>query len=73
MPCNSCGSVKQRNLTAEMAIHFPGLKNIDRPVMWIFPDVVVCLDCGTAEFPVPETELRELAKDDTATEGSTEN
>jgi hypothetical protein len=56
-----------------MAIHFPGLKNIDRPVMWIFPDVVVCLDCGTAEFPVPETELRELAKDDTATEGSTEN
>jgi hypothetical protein len=45
-----------------MAIHFHELKNIDKPVVWVFPEVVVCLDCSTAEFAVPEEELRQLAK-----------
>ena len=52
-----------------MGIHFPGLKGIDTPVVWVFPDVVVCLDCGTAEFAVPEEELRQLAKGDAAAAG----
>jgi hypothetical protein len=52
-----------------MAIHFPGLKNIDMPVVWVFPKVVVCLDCGTAEFSVPEAELRQLAKGDAGAAG----
>ena len=71
MHCNSCGSVNQRSLTAEMGIHFPGLENIDKPVVWVFPEIVVCLDCGTAKFLVPEDELCLLAKD--AAAGSTEN
>jgi hypothetical protein len=45
-----------------MGIHFPGLKNIDKPVVWVFPELIVCLDCGKAEFTVPEAELRLLAK-----------
>jgi hypothetical protein len=69
MPCKSCGSVNQRNLTAEIGIHFPGLKNIDMPVVWVFPELIVCLDCGTAEFAVPEDELRQLAKGDAAETG----
>jgi len=69
MPCKSCGSVNQRKFSAEMAIHFPGLKNIGKPIVWVFPEVVVCLDCGTAEFVVPEKELRQLAKGDAAAEG----
>jgi hypothetical protein len=52
-----------------MGIRFPGLKNIDKPVVWVFPEVVVCLDCGTAEFAVPEAELRQLAKSDTTSAG----
>jgi hypothetical protein len=52
-----------------MAIHYPGLKNIDKPVVQVFPELVVCLDCGTAEFAVPEAELRVLAKDDAAAAG----
>ena len=52
-----------------MGIHFLGLKNIDKPVVWVFPNVVVCLDCGTAEFTVPEEQLRFLAKDDAAAAG----
>lgn len=73
MPCKSCGSVNQSKFSAEMGIHFPGLKNINKPVVWLFPEIVVCLDCGAAEFAVPEAELRLLAKDDAAAAGSTEN
>jgi hypothetical protein len=73
MPCKSCGSVNQRKFIAEMGICSPGLKNIDKPPVWVFPELVVCLGCGTAEFAVPESELRLLAKDDAAAAGSTEN
>jgi hypothetical protein len=69
MPCKSCGSVNQSKLTAEIAIHFPGLKSLDRPVVWVFPELAVCLDCGTAEFDVPEERLRFLAKDDATEAG----
>lgn len=69
MPCKSCGSVNQSKLTGEIAIHFPGLKNIDKPIIWVFPEIVVCLDCGTAEFAVPEAELRRLAEGDAAAAG----
>jgi hypothetical protein len=63
MHCKSCGSVNQKKFNAEICIHFP---DIDKPVVWLFPEVVVCLDCGTAEFVVPEAELRQLAKGDAA-------
>jgi hypothetical protein len=69
MPCKSCGSVNQKKFGAEMCIHFPGLKNIGQPVVWVFPEVLVCLDCGTAEFDIPEAELRQLAKKDAAAAG----
>ena len=66
MPCRSCGSVNQGKFSGEVAIHFPGLKNVDKPIVWVFPKIVVCLDCGTAEFVLSDAELRQLAKDDTA-------
>ena len=70
MPCKSCGSVNQKKLSAEMGFRFPGLKDIDKPVVWVFAgDAVVCLDCGTAEFAVPEEELCQLAKGDAAAAG----
>jgi len=69
MPCKACGSLNQSKFTAEVAIHFAELKNIDKPVVWVFPEVVVCLNCGTAEFAVPEAELRLLSKDNTAAAG----
>jgi hypothetical protein len=52
-----------------MGIHFLGLKNIDKPVVWVFPELVVCFDCGIAEFAVPGAQLRLLAKDDAAAAG----
>jgi hypothetical protein len=36
--------------------------NLNKPGVWVFPKVVVCLDCGCSWFTVPETELALLAK-----------
>jgi|GEM_PF-1658325 hypothetical protein len=69
MPCKSCGSINQSKFTGEIGIHFPGLKNIDKPVVWVFPEIVVCLNCGTAEFAVPEAELPRLAKGEVGATG----
>jgi hypothetical protein len=55
--CPSCGSVNQSRFPTEMAIHFPGVKNVNKPTVLVFPEVLVCLDCGVSEFTVPETEL----------------
>ena len=33
IPCKSCGSLNQGKFTGEVAIHFPGLKNIDKPIV----------------------------------------
>ena len=50
MSCKSCGSVNQRKFTGEMGIYYPGLKNIDKPVAWVFPELVVCLDLWHRPF-----------------------
>jgi hypothetical protein len=71
MICPSCRSVKQAEFTAEMMIHHPGLKNIDRPAIWLFPKLLVCLDCGFSWFTVPETELASFAKGTLADEPCT--
>ena len=72
MRCKSCGSVNQRKFIGEMGIRSPGLKNIDKPTVCVFPQLIVCLDCGKAEFMVPENELgelRRLNKSDAAVSG----
>jgi hypothetical protein len=57
MSCRSCQSEHQSILNGEIAIHFPGLKGLDKPIVWVFPKVLVCLNCGVTEFAIPETEL----------------
>ena len=69
MPCKVCGSEKLSKFNAEVAIHFPGLKNIEQPVAWVFPELMVCLNCGTTEFAVPEDQLRLLVRSHAAGAG----
>ena len=57
--CRRCSS-ERREFTAETAIHFKGLAGLNKPIVWVFPKLLVCLDCGSTEFIVPETELQVL-------------
>ena len=60
MSCKSCQSQNEREFSAEVAIHFPGLNGLEKPIVWVFPKPLVCLDCGFTEFTVPGKELRVL-------------
>jgi hypothetical protein len=64
--CKSCQSTNTRTFSGEIDMHFPGLKGLNKPIVWVFPKIAVCLDCGFAEFLIPETELRLLAEGDSA-------
>lgn len=57
MSCKSCHSEKQSEFNGELAIHFPGLEGLDKPIVWVFPKLLVCLNCGFTELSIPETEL----------------
>ncbi len=71
MTCLSCQSVKQAELTAEMLIHFPGRKHLDKPGVFLFPRLMVCLDCGFSGFTVAKTELGSIAKGTLADKSAT--
>jgi hypothetical protein len=66
MSCKSCQSENQRTFNGEIAIHFPGLKGLDKPIVWVYPKLLVCLNCGFTEFAIPETEFRQLMEGDAA-------
>ena len=60
MQCKSCGSHNQTEFNAEINVHFPGLKNVDKPAVLVFPKLLLCLDCGFTEFTLSESELHLL-------------
>jgi hypothetical protein len=62
MPCTSCGSENLRRLRGEIAVRYPGLEKMDGPAVWVFPELVLCMDCDNALFVVPGAELRLSAK-----------
>jgi hypothetical protein len=66
MRCQSCGSENMGKFGGEVGLHFRGLKNIDRPTVFAFPEILICLNCGIAQFTVPEAQLRQLAKGEAA-------
>ena len=57
MSCLSCGSSNEAEFTAETIIHLTGLKNLSYPDVWVFPKLLICLDCGFSQFAVPRSEL----------------
>jgi hypothetical protein len=69
MICKQCACDNQSSFTGEVAVHFPGLKGLDKPIVWVFPKLLVCLHCGLTEFTVPEKELSVLVRG-TAVEGA---
>ena len=62
MPCPSCGSNNVRIFKGEIAVRYPGLERTDGPPVWVFPELVLCLDCDNALFAVPGARLHLSAK-----------
>ena len=53
-----CPSKNRRKLNAELALHFPGRKGLDKPVVWAFPEALVCLNCGFGVCELADAPLR---------------
>jgi len=66
MPCKACKSSNLRELPAEIAIHFPGMANLDRPAVFGYPRLLVCLDCGFTETVLEAAELWQIRGSDSA-------
>ena len=60
MTCKQCASDEQKNFNGELAIHFPGWEGLNKPLVWAFPEMLVCMDCGFVEFELPAPQLAEL-------------
>ena len=69
LSCVLCASANQADFPTEIAIHFSGYKNLDKPVILAFPRILVCLDCGFSQFALPEAELQELRDEITPPNG----
>lgn len=63
MACDICHSSNQRAFPAEVNIHFPGIRGLDQPTVFVFPWLLVCLDCGLAVFTIDRPDLRALAEE----------
>lgn len=59
MICSRCKSVL-KSFNSEIAVHFSSLDGVKKPIVWLFPEVEICLNCGAAEFVVPERERKVL-------------
>jgi len=62
MRCRNCGHLAAQTFSGEIAIHFPGLEGLKMPIVWVFPNVLICLHCAFAEFSVPDDPMKELRK-----------
>ena len=58
--CTVCGSANLGRFAAETAVHSVGMENINKPAVFVFPELAVCLHCGFAAFAVSQEQLRTL-------------
>lgn len=56
--CPSCSSENQRKFGGELALHVPGLKGVNKNIVLAFPQILLCLDCGFAMFPLEVDALK---------------
>jgi hypothetical protein len=62
MACKSCGSKDQTEFASEIGVHHLGLEKVDKPLVFVFPKILVRVNCGFAEFALAENELRRMRK-----------
>jgi len=64
--CRWCGSPNLSRFAGKVAMHFPGLKNVDKPPVFVFSELSVCMACGITQFAVPAAKLNLLGTRDPA-------
>jgi hypothetical protein len=64
MSCWRCNSNNQSEFRAEMSVVHRQLKDLAKPPVLMWTDVLACLDCGFTEFTLAEEELRLLSGSD---------
>jgi len=62
MACQKCGSERQSKFGAEINVHFPRQEGQEAASILIFPELLVCLNCGFTELTLSKDELPRLAK-----------
>jgi hypothetical protein len=60
MSCLVCKSVNQAEFPSEMNIHLSCTEDRNRSSVFLFPQVLVCLDCGSSLFAIAKAELSQL-------------
>jgi hypothetical protein len=67
--CTRCGSLSIRKFKGEVAILLPEPENRSESTVLVWPELVICMACGFAEFVIPGRELRLLAAKPDSTTG----
>ena len=57
MVCSKCQSISLLVIPAEIRLYRNGPRTLSHPPLTPSPDVRVCMDCGFAEFTIPESWL----------------
>jgi hypothetical protein len=57
MPCQKCGSERQSKFGAEINVLFPRKEGQEAASIWVFPDLLVCLNCGFTELTLSKDKL----------------
>ena len=66
MSCKRCDSNYLKEFSGELAIHSPGREGLTKPLVWVFPRLQTCLDCGFVEFVLLDGQREQLRLDDYA-------
>jgi prolyl-tRNA editing enzyme YbaK/EbsC (Cys-tRNA(Pro) deacylase) len=60
MACKACNSENLQRLDGELTASLPTLKGLKASPLYVCQSILVCMDCGFAEFVIPTSELLSL-------------
>lgn len=61
MRCPECGSENQRKFASEVAVHVEEKPGERTPPVLVFPQLMICLDCGFLQGQIERNDLPLLA------------